>query len=73
MLIADTGEAWVWYNNGYTNFYAWLYAITSYPVFGMPKTVKIFRFGPANTLCGLMGLHSLRESISSEATLDRAC
>jgi hypothetical protein len=45
-LKADTGEAWIWYNNGYHDFYAWLYAITAYPVFGMRKTVKIFRFGP---------------------------
>lgn len=45
-LGADSGDAWVWYNNGYHNFYAWLHAITSYPVFGSLKTVKIFRFGP---------------------------
>jgi hypothetical protein len=45
-LGAGSGEAWVWYNNGFRNFYAWVYATTAYPVFGTPTAVKAFRFGP---------------------------
>jgi hypothetical protein len=65
-LDADTGETWVWYSDGTINRYAWLYAITAYPVFGMTKTVKIFRFGPMHPDSGGNEYYSTEQHLASD-------
>lgn len=45
-LAADSGEAWVRYNNGNTNFYGWVAAVQQGVVFGRLTTIKIIRLGP---------------------------
>jgi hypothetical protein len=65
-LDADSGDAWIWKNNGYTDFYAWVYSITSYPVFGMPKTVKIYRFGPMHPDSGGNAYYYTEQHLASD-------
>jgi len=45
-LDADSGEAWVWFNNGFVNWYGWVARIYSSVVFGRLTTVKVIRLGP---------------------------
>lgn len=64
-LDADSGEVWVWYNNGYVDYYGWLYEIVTYPVFGIPTTVKVFRLGPLHPDSGGNGYYYHERHLAS--------
>ena len=45
-LKADSGDAWVYNNNGFHNYYGWVAQVDSGIFFGRQTTVKVIRYGP---------------------------
>jgi len=45
-LNADSGEVWVWFNNGVVDYYGWVARIDTGLVFGKLTTIKVIRLGP---------------------------
>lgn len=45
-LDADSGEAWIWFSTGFTNWYGWVARIDTGMVFNKLTPIKVIRFGP---------------------------